>query len=233
LLGYLMRPQMVGGGRRPAVIALHGCGGLFTSDGTRMSSRHKAWAELLAARGFAVLFPDSFGSRGHAALCKVRPRPVKQADRLRDVETARRWLAAQPFVDTTRLFVLGWSNGGATALRLARSKKGDGYRHIIAFYPGCRVLEASRRASATPLTIIMGAADDWTPAEPCKRLASSWGARLVLYDGAYHGFDAPNSRVRQRRGLAFTPDGSGVAHVGTHPQARASAIAEVLSIVKQ
>ncbi len=55
------------------------------------------------------------------------------------------------------------------------------------------------------------------------------GARidLVIYPGAYHGFDAPNSKVRLRKGLGAVK--SGEAHVGTDPTARAAAIREVMA----
>lgn len=231
ITGYLMRPP--GMSPRPAVIALHGCGGPLVRNGQRLSSRHLAWGRILTAAGYVVVFPDSFGSRGFGALCTVRSRPVKHADRLSDIEATRRWLAAQPFVDGAKLHVLGWSNGASTALRLARSNNADRFRRIIAFYPGCRALLGKRRNGHAPLKIIMGAADDWTPPGPCRDLAAQWKADLVLYEGAYHGFDAPASKIRIRKGLAYTANGNGLAHVGTHPEARTKAIAEVLAALKE
>ena len=67
-------------------------------------------------------------------------------------------------------------------------------RGFVAFYPGCNFYD--RRAGwapSAPLLIVMGEADDWTPAEPCRRLAAKFPERikLVLYPGAYHDFDAP------------------------------------------
>jgi len=49
----------------------------------------------------------------------------------------------------------------------------------------------------------------------------------VTYPGAVHGFDDPNLPLRQRKGLAFTSDGSGTAWSGTDPKARADAIERV------
>src|SRR5262249_32250032 len=60
LNAILHRPA--GAGPFPAVVALHGCAGLFGKDGG-LAPRHADWAERLAAEGFIVLFPDSFGSR--------------------------------------------------------------------------------------------------------------------------------------------------------------------------
>ena len=38
----------------------------------------------------------------------------------------------------------------------------------------------------------MGAADDWTPPEPCRILGARAGVRYIEYPGAYHDFDAPD-----------------------------------------
>ena len=67
-----------------------------------------------------------------------------------------------------------------------------------------------------PLTVLIGAADDWTQAGPCRELAERTGFKFIEYPGAYHGFDAPNSKVRVRKGLGAVK--SGEAHVGTDPR---------------
>lgn len=231
LQGYLLRPP--GGGQHPAVIALHGCGGPLNRKRSRLVKRHRAWGRTLARNGYVVLFPDSFGSRGYRALCRVKPRPVKHRDRQRDVAGAQRWLAGQTYVSANRISVLGWSNGGSTALRVASSKIGRKLHSVIAFYPGCRaMLRKLKRRPTAPLKIIMGAADDWTPPEPCVQLAKRWGIQIVLYEGAYHGFDTPRSKVRRLHGMAYSKDGTGSVTVGTHPGARKKAIDEVLRTLR-
>ena len=52
-------------------------------------------------------------------------------------------------------------------------------------------------------------------------------ASLIVYPGAYHEFDRPDYPVRELSGLAYTADGSGRAHVGTNPAARADALKRV------
>src|SRR4051812_13209533 len=52
-----------GGGPFPAVVALHGCGGLQNRSG-KVAARFADWGDRLAAAGLVVLFPDSFSSRG-------------------------------------------------------------------------------------------------------------------------------------------------------------------------
>ena len=235
LVGYLFRP--IGAGPFPAVVALHGCGGLFTKNG-RLQDRNVNWADHLTAAGIAVLFPDSFNPRGVSQLCTLKQaeRPVVPFGRSFDANGAADWLATQPFIDRTRLGLLGWSHGGSAVLWSVRGgvkPRIADFRTAIAFYPGCRVpFESSSWAPRLPLKILMGTADDWTPPQPCRDLAKKHNVPMIEYPGAYHAFDTPNSPVRVLKGLGMTADGSGRAHVGTDPAARAASIAEVMTTFK-
>ena len=72
----LFRPK--GKGPFPAVVALHGCGGLFNDD-KEIKGREEDWAERLAAVGYVVLLPDMFTARGvrpqrrRSATCATEP----------------------------------------------------------------------------------------------------------------------------------------------------------------
>jgi dienelactone hydrolase len=235
----LFKPE--GPGPFPAVVALHGCAGLFLRNGS-LDARSADWAERLTGQGFVVLFPDSFGPRGVGPQCRVADRRVRSSrERTADAHAARRWLQAQPFVKRDAVSVLGWSLGATTVLYAVRANKaaerlvGDGpdFRAAVALYPGCRTLaEAGGYASRMPLSILIGAEDDWTPAEPCVRLAhGSQKITLTVYPGAYHDFDHPDQPVTLRRGLAFTAAGNGEARSGTDPAARADAIQRVPSLL--
>jgi dienelactone hydrolase len=52
-------------------------------------------------------------------------------------------------------------------------------------------------------------------------------AEIIVYPGAYAEFDHPDKPIQQMSGLAFSADGSGRAHSGTNPSARADAIRRV------
>jgi dienelactone hydrolase len=250
LKALLYRPTA--NGPRPAVIALHGCGGNMRADGSGLIGRVPDWTDRFLAAGYAVLWPDSFGSRGLSSQCQVANRNINPAIRANDATAAADWLATQSTIDKTRMALIGWSNGGSTVLRAvaasARAPAAD-YILAIAFYPGCRpigereVRDGKPWAPRLPLTILMGAADDWTPPEPCRTLGTRNDVRYVEYPGAYHDFDAPNTPLRVRKGLAFTANNSGnnsgnnagnnsgEAHIGTDPAARAAAIDEVMRLL--
>ncbi len=220
-----------GSGPHPVVVALHGCGGNYRADGKPIA-RVPDWTERWLAAGYAVLWPDSFGSRGLGSQCTTANRTINPAGRAFDAMAAVDWLASQPRIYAKGIALVGWSNGAGTALRAAGTAmppaKVD-VRAVIAFYPGCRPIVEARQpwVARVPVTILMGGADDWTPPEPCRELGTRQGVRYVEYPGAYHDFDAPNAPIRVRTGLTFSAAKSGRAHVGTDPKARAAAIIEV------
>jgi dienelactone hydrolase len=222
--------------KRPAIVALHGCGGNVGRDG-RLVARVTDWSTRWTTAGFLVVWPDSFGSRGLGPQCTVSNRDIRPADRAFDALAALTWLQSRGDVDPARVALVGWSNGASATLHAAgdrlRPAHGADFKAAIAFYPGCRGLATSARpwSARLPLTILMGGADDWTPPEPCRELGQRANVRYVEYPGAFHDFDNPASPIRARRNLAFTANGTGVAHTGTDPAARAAAIAEVTRLL--
>lgn len=234
ITAYLQRPA--GGKPAPAVVALHGCGGLFNKNGG-MTRRHEDWAERFATAGYVVLFPDSFGPRGLRSVCNTRERPIVPRERAADAAAAADWLAAQPFVDKARIAVLGWSNGGSSVLWAvggAYKPEAGEWRTAIAFYPGCRVpAKSSKWVPRFKPYVLIGSADNWTPPGPCRQLAERDAVRLIEYPGAVHGFDAPNSPRRTRTGTAYSATGDGNVEVGTDPKARTAAIKEVMTILAE
>ena len=203
-------------GKTPAVVALHGCGGMYGTAARRdrLTQRHQAMADLLVAEGYAVLFPDSFNPRGRREICslKIGNQRITQDNRRLDVLAAIEFLRTRPDVDRARVALLGWSHGGSAVLAsinrrhpvvmqfLAAEAPADMfYRTAVAFYPGC--IESMRTqfgyAPATAVSIFIGESDDWTSAKPCVALGERMAAikeplRVRTYPGAHHGFDAPN-----------------------------------------
>ena len=232
--GRLWRPA--GDGPFPAVVALHDCGGLRHRPNAEPQLFNQ-WANLLVDKGFVVLFPDSFGSRGLGSQCGERDRKVKaRRERVGDANAARRFLQAQKFVRPDRISLLGWSNGGAAVLWAVRPtaapKDGADFRSAVAIYPGCRLSRETAWSARIPTLILIGSADDWTPASYCQQMVAgahgrSAGAELVVYPGAHHDFDRANAPLRLRTGLANTPDPAGRAHGGTDPAARSDALKRV------
>ena len=226
------RPR--GDGPFPAIVLLHGCSGMYTPSGY-VTPSYRRWAELLAEDGYVALLVDSFNPRGQRSICEQQKRSILESrERVEDAYAAARWLSVQPYVAAGRIGLLGWSNGGTGTLYSMRpaSRMEPAFRAAVAFYPGCRAL--SRAATAyrpyAPLLILIGEADDWTLAEPCRELSSiarneGAGVSIVTYPGAHHSFDRVGLPVRYRPNVRNLnkPDRLG-ATVGEHPQAREDAV---------
>jgi dienelactone hydrolase len=159
--GELILPQ--GSGPFPAVIVLHGCYGV--------SPNYRIWARWLASWGYAALIIDSFRPRGIAILCG-RGRELPPALRARDAFAAAAYLGKRSDIDPNRIGAIGFSHGGWSALFAAiddaATRSGTPpLKAIVAFYPWS--LAVSPRL-ATDVQILIGDADDWTPATAMRRL---------------------------------------------------------------
>jgi dienelactone hydrolase len=257
--GLLFRPAAAASPdprRRPAVVALHGCGGMYSAVRSRrdaLSARHQAMAELLVAEGYVVLFPDSFRSRGVEEICTLesRRRTITGAHRRQDAQAALAWLQRRDDVLADRIAVLGWSHGGSATLSVLdgrapsvaawrdRSPAAAYFRAGVAFYPGCSGFAQARRGYtlAAPLTMFVGGSDDWTAPEPCIDFAARLAvagepAAITVYPGAYHGFDGPSSQPRLRLDVpnGVNP-GQGVT-VATDPAARDDAYEKLRTFLR-
>ena len=184
LTGRLQKPE--GDRQFPAVVLLHGCGGVQTK-------RDHRWAERLVSWGYVTLQVDSFKPRGIRSVCTLGGKESTDmlARRVADAYDAQHFLAGLPFVDNKRIAVMGWSHGGATTLNALYPKRDDPFNVAIAMYPSCRKSLADLNS---PLLILIGEKDDWTPSERCVAMMpsgkSNFEVALQIYPDAYHAYDS-------------------------------------------
>jgi len=192
LQGLLRRPA--GAGPFPAVVLLHSCNGNWRKLDER-------WGRQIAPWGYVTLTVDSFGPRGIDDTCGNGT----PADMAFDAYRALDFLVRDPSVDSARVAVLGFSQGGWLALSsveqgVVEQSSPNKFRAAAAFYPNCRTIRGNL---TVPALIMIGELDDWTPADGCRQLAEGGddygvsrrreGApiKLIVYPGAYHSFDSP------------------------------------------
>jgi len=223
-----------GPSRGPAIIALHGCAG-------PVAVHMRKWTEELLKAGHIVLYPDSYATRGMSGQCRVRERSVT-ADGLRrgDAIAAAIWLSDQPDTPAGGIVLLGWSDGGTTALAVASApvaanEDADGiprrlFRGFVALYPDCQAAaNVSGWKPSAPSLILIGEADDWTPIMPCRKLTGP-SVTLIGYPGAYQDFDSPQP-VRVMQNVPMSQNADMSVHIGGNPAAAEDARARVIEWV--
>jgi dienelactone hydrolase len=241
--GYLFRPN--GPGPHPAVVFMHGCGGLFSRTTNAIVSRETAWRQQLVDKGFVVLMVDGFTPRDTVEMCsRTSFKEWLYLRRPGDAYAALLHLQTQSFVMRDRIGLMGWSNGGGAVLMAVAATSrgrpaglaGPDFRAAVAFYPAsCSEQRLGADwTTAIPLLILIGQEDVWTPAAPCRELAqgaASRGAPVTFhaYPGAYHDFDWPG--LRRRELAAYTTRAGVVPITGEDPAARADALDRVTAFL--
>lgn len=226
-----------GTGPFPAVVIMHGCGGL--------SSQVERWSRWFAEHGYVGLVVDSFGPRKVKGDCAPEtPEDIPVTARLDDAFGALKWLQSQGDVRKDRVGIIGFSQGGVYAMAVVNgpsleraARRGvkvpePGFAAAVGVYPGgCRSLIP--QLAVRPLLILIGGADDWTPPEYCQQMVDSMKSRgaptsIVVYPGAYHYFDVEGQKREYLAdvGNDFKPGGRG-ATVSYQPEAAGDAFRQV------
>ena len=218
-------------GRVPAVLILHGSGGV---DG-----RGAYHATALQEAGIATLEITMFAPRG---------RPRGHGATMPHAAAALAWLATRPEVNAERIGVMGFSWGGVMTVllssELVQDQLGKDVPKPVAFapfYPVCTNMarfitkpdysfpNAHTRMSASPMLIHVGTNDHYEDGErPCDKLVAMWppAARerttVRNVEGATHGFDSQAGSRRFYDEFAFAGRGGDV-HVIASPKDAAEA----------
>jgi len=226
----------------PAIVLLHGCGGTYNRE-HELSARTLEYAQLLNEHGMHALVLDSLTPRGEKELCtqRIGERRVTQANRRLDALAAVAWLAHRPGVDAQRIGLMGWSNGGSTLLAALNMRHADVASaatqpaFAVAFYPGCESDLKRGFETHTKLLMLVGEADDWTPAAPCHELARAargTAPEIEGYAGAYHGFDS-TAPLRLRKDVPNGANPGQGVHVGGDAAAFAASRKRLLNFLAQ
>ena len=125
---YLSKPE--GDGPFPAIVYLHGCGGLSKSTRDDIAGLMTGW-------GYVTLAVDSFTTRWLKHSCD-NLMSAREGDAL----AALRHLSAQSFVDPQRIAAMGSSQGASVALQMVSTRPNFfaipddlKFKAVVAYYP--------------------------------------------------------------------------------------------------
>ena len=193
IAGELRLPQGASG-RLPAVVLLHGSGGLGAGP--------ELWAKHFNEMGIASFLIDSFSGRGLTQTSSNQAL-LGRYNMILDAYRGADLIGAHPRIDPDRIAVIGFSRGGQSALYSSLKRFQATWTPRVTFaahiplYASCNpTLVGDTDVSEVPIRLFHGAADDYVPVAPCRayveRLrAAGRDVELTEYPSVYHAYDNP------------------------------------------
>ena len=231
MLGARLQVPADAHGRMPAVIMMHGTGGI------RYSGVY--YAAALNGAGIATLEVDQWGGRGLPG--GASSRPAHLGDNLGDIAGAYRLLGARLDIDASRIGLFGESMGGIETLLMMTQRnsdavlgRGEHLKAAVALYPVCWLYNHVPGADFrdlvdAPILIMVGDADDYDGGgDACHAMIGELPPQdaahvsLRVFPGATHIFDSFTAPYEFSDPGANRRHG-GVIHVRPDPEARRQA----------
>ena len=196
LLGGELRLPVGAAGRVPAVILIHGSGGIGAGP--------DMWAHILNEAGIAAFILDSFSGRGIVSTVEDQDQ-LNSLSMTVDAYRALDVLAAHPRIRPDRIAVWGFSKGAVPAVYAAverfHASFGSQSRFAahVGFYTPCNIAyDKDEAMGGVPIRLYHGSSDDYVNPAACRTLVSRLkpaGVDIALteYANSQHGFDSPTS----------------------------------------
>ena len=177
----------------PLVICMHG------SMGWR--GHHHEHSVNFLNNGFAIFRVNSFDARQVVSIVEDQIQ-VTLATVMTDCFNALKILSKHPNIDSSKIFIAGWSLGGSTAVYSAwdplaekLAPEGERFAGHLAFYPGAFMWPEEMRWSKSPILTLIGADDDYTPPVLIEKLSpainqNGGNSKVIVYKGGHHSFDS-------------------------------------------
>ena len=175
-------------------------------------SHHLDYLEMYQNLGFATFELNSFKSRDITSTVGEQNQ-VTTAAMIVDAYKALEVLSKHPSINKDKISITGWSLGGAVTLfsawlPLKRVINNDlKFASHLAFYPPCFFELENLEFSKSPIHILIGEVDDWTPSAPCIDLVNQLGnysnIDITVYKDSHHGFDREGGLEINENGYSF------------------------------
>ncbi len=190
----------------PVVIGVAGSSG--------WGEHHFEYLKMYQDAGIATLQLQSFKSRNETSTVGTQNTvtiPMVILDSYRALEK----LAENPKIDIENVAITGWSLGGGVTLFSGWKPIMDAidsdykFAAHLAFYPPCFAEPSILEFTDSPMHILIGEIDEWTPADACIELTSLLkenqinNVGITVYKGAHHSFDRDEPIMVAEGGYSF------------------------------
>ena len=175
-------------------------------------SHHLDYLKMYQNLGFATFELNSFKSRDITSTVGEQNQ-VTTAAMIVDAYKALEVLSNHPSINKDKISITGWSLGGAVTLfsawlPLKRAINNDlKFASHLAFYPPCFFELENLEFSESPIHILIGEVDDWTPSAPCvdlvNQLSTNSNIDITVYKDSHHGFDREGGLEINENGYSF------------------------------
>jgi dienelactone hydrolase len=173
---------------------------------------HLDYLKMYQEQGYATFQLNSFKSRGITSTVGSQDE-VTIAAVILDAYRALEKLSKHPKINRDKVALTGWSLGGGVTLfagwlplKEAITDQVSFAAHL-AFYPPCFINPENLSFTKAPIHILIGEADNWTPAKPCidlvEKLSDKTNISITTYPDAHHGFDSEEPVVWNEKGYSF------------------------------
>ena len=174
---------------------------------------HYKYLKMYQEMGIATFELNSFKSRGISSTVGSQ-NEVTIAAMIVDAYKALEVLSNHPRINKDKISITGWSLGGGVTLfsawlplKNAINKKLKFASHL-AFYPPCFIDPENIDFSQSPIHILIGELDNWTPSQPCyelvQKLKNKTNIDITIYDDSHHSFDRNAPVVINENAYNFT-----------------------------
>ena len=175
-------------------------------------SHHLEYLKMYQDLGFATFELNSFKSRDIKSTVGEQNQ-VTTAAMIVDAYKALEELSDHSLINKEKISITGWSLGGAVTLFSAWLPLKNtintelSFASHLAFYPPCFFELENMEFSQSPIHILIGESDDWTPADPCNNLVNELNdycnIDITIYKDSHHGFDREGGLEINENGYSF------------------------------
>jgi dienelactone hydrolase len=194
LLGAELRLPQGQKAKFPAVVLIHGSGGV--------SGSMDLWVHALNQAGVATLVVDTFAGRGITSTVQDQTL-LHSLAMMVDGYRALDLLAKHPRIDASKISIMGFSKGAVASIFSASTRFKEMYgssakfaSHIGLYTPCNTRFMGDTAVTGAPMRFFHGTSDDYVNVVPCRNFVAELkskgvDATLTEFANTQHGYDSP------------------------------------------